>query len=189
MSAVTVADWPAAGQPFTVTDLDRLPDDGRRYELADGVLLVSPRPVMIHQFVAFRLGGVLDSACPADLCVVPEPGVEFGPQTEFAPDLVVIRTNQVKGAKLRESPMLIVEVRSPSTALIDLNLKKDAYARFGVPSYWVVDPDPAGPEFMIFELRDGRYELELKTTGAFSVSKPFAVTILPASLTSRLHRD
>jgi Uma2 family endonuclease len=85
--------------------------------------------------------------------------------------------------------MLIVEVRSPSTALIDLNLKKGACERFGVPSYWVVDPDPAGPEFMIFELRDGRYELELKTTGPFTASKPFPVTIVSASLTSRLHRD
>lgn len=189
MSVVTVADWPAADQPFTVADLDRLPDDGRRYELLDGVLLVSPRPAMIHQFVAFRLGRALDSACPIDLCVVPEPGVEFGPQTEVAPDLVVIRVDQVEGAKLLEPPMLIVEVRSPSTALIDLSLKKDAYARFGVPSYWVVDPDPAGPEFMIFELRDRRYELELKTTEPFTASKPFPVSIVPASLTSRLRRD
>jgi Uma2 family endonuclease len=189
MSAVTVADWPAAGEPFTVADLDRLPDDGRRYELLDGVLLVSPQPAMLHQFVAGRLFRQLDGACPIDLCVIYEPGVEFGPQTEFAPDLVVIRMDQVAGAKLVEPPMLIVEVRSPSTALIDLNLKKDAYERFGVPSYWVVDPDPAGPEFMIFELRDGRYELELKTTETFTARKPFPVAIVPASLTSRLRRD
>jgi hypothetical protein len=68
VSVVTVADWPAAGQPFTVADLDRLPDDGRRYELLDGGLVVSPRPTTIHQFVADRLFRVLDSACPIDLC-------------------------------------------------------------------------------------------------------------------------
>src|SRR5215472_14519416 len=94
------AAWPAAGEPFTVEDLDRLPDDGHRYELLDGVLIVSPRPTTIHQFVVGRLARVLDDACrAADLCVVPEPAVELGPQTEFAPDIVVIPLDQVQGAK------------------------------------------------------------------------------------------
>jgi Uma2 family endonuclease len=131
----------------------------------------------------------LSSACSADLCVVPEPAVELGRKSQLDPDLVVIRTDQVEGAKLLEPPLLVVEVRSPSTALIDLNRKKDAYERFGVPSCWVVDPDPAGPEFTIFELRDGRYEVELETTEPFTASKPFPVSIVPASLTSRLQRD
>jgi hypothetical protein len=59
MSVVTIAEaWPAAGHPFTVAELDRMPDDGRRYELLDGVLIVSPRPTTIHQVVAGRLYGV-----------------------------------------------------------------------------------------------------------------------------------
>ncbi len=189
MSVVTVVDWPAAGQPFTVADLDRLPDDGRRYELLDGGLVVSPRPTTLHRYVAFRLARVLDDACPVDYCVVPEPAVELGPQTEFDPDLVVITTDQVQGAKLIEPPLLVVEVRSSSTALVDLNRKKDAYARFGVPSYWIVDPEPAGPAFTIFELQDGKYVLEAKTTGPFTARRPFPVSIVPASLTSRLHRE
>jgi hypothetical protein len=53
MSVVTIAEaWPAAGRPFTVAELDRMPDDGRRCELLDGALVVSPRPTTIHQFVA-----------------------------------------------------------------------------------------------------------------------------------------
>ena len=45
MSAVSIADaWPSWGEPFTVEDLDRMPDDGRRYELIDGMLIVSPAP-------------------------------------------------------------------------------------------------------------------------------------------------
>ena len=60
MSVVTIAEaWPAAGHPFTVAELDRMPDDGRRYELLDGVLIVSPRPTTIHQVVAGRLYGVV----------------------------------------------------------------------------------------------------------------------------------
>src|SRR6266478_7376399 len=71
MSVVTIAEaWPAAGRPFTVADLDRIPDDGRRYELMDGALIVSPRPATVHQVVAGRLYSVLSSACPEDLCVV-----------------------------------------------------------------------------------------------------------------------
>jgi hypothetical protein len=88
MSVVTISQaWPAAGRPFTVAELDRMPDDGRRYELLDGALVVSPRPTTIHQFVAMRLLRALADACPDSLCVVPGPAVELGPQTEFDPDL------------------------------------------------------------------------------------------------------
>src|SRR5260370_3148484 len=91
MSAVSIAEaWRARGRPFTVADLDRLPDDGRRYELLDGVLIVSPRPTTIHQWVAGRLARVLDAACPVDLCVVPGPAVEIGPQTEPDPDPLAV---------------------------------------------------------------------------------------------------
>lgn len=47
MNAVSIAEaWPAAGRPFTVAELDRMPEDGRRYELLEGVLVVSPRPTL-----------------------------------------------------------------------------------------------------------------------------------------------
>jgi Uma2 family endonuclease len=187
MSVVTIAEaWPAAGRPFTVAELDRMPDDGRRYELLDGALVVSPRPTTIHQVVAGRLYGVLSNACPEDLCVVPEPAVMLGPQTEFDPDLVVVRMDQIGGAKFSEPPLLVVEIRSPSTALIDLNRKKAAYERFGVPSYWIVDPDPPQPGLTVFELRDGRYSLAVETSGSLTVERPFTSTIAPADLTRGL---
>lgn len=187
MSAMTIAEaWPAPGHPFTVAELDRMPDDGRRYELLDGMLAVSPRPAPIHQVVAFQLAKVLDNACPKGLMVVPEPAVELGPQTEFDPDLVVVHRDDMGGAKFTKPPLLVVEVRSPSTALVDLNRKKDAYERFGVPSYWIVNPDPERPELTVFELRDGRYVLAEKATVAFTATRPFPVTITLADLTSRL---
>ncbi|MGH3193872.1 MAG: Uma2 family endonuclease [Streptosporangiaceae bacterium] len=187
MSVVTIAEaWPAVGRPFTVAELDRMPDDGRRYELLDGVLVVSPRPTTIHQVVAGRLCGVLSGTCPEDLCVVPEPAVELGPQTEFDPDLVVVRMRQIGGAKFTEPPLLVVEIRSPSTVLIDLNRKKAAYERFGVPLYWIVNPDPPQPELTVFELRDGRYALAAKGPGPFTADRPFTVTMAPADLTGGL---
>jgi Uma2 family endonuclease len=189
MSVVTIAEaWPAAGRPFTVADLDRIPDDGRRYELLDGALIVSPRPTTVHQVVAGRLYSVLSSACPEDLCVVPEPAVELGPQTEFDPDLVVVRMDQIGGAKFTEPPLLVIEIRSPSTALIDLNRKKAAYERFGVPSYWIVNPDPPQPELTVFELRDGGYALGTRTPEPFTADRPFTVTVAPARLVAGLRR-
>ena len=70
-------------------------------------------------------------------------------------------------------------------ALIDLNRKKAAYERFGVPSYWIVNPDPAQPELTVLELRDGRYALAAKASGPFTAGRPFTVSIAPADLDPR----
>ena len=176
--------WPPPGHLFTVGELDLMPDDGRRYELLDGVLIVSPRPRVLHQEVAFELAIQLKAACPDDLLVIPEPAVMLSEVTEFDPDIVVIRRDQLLEAKITEPPFLIVEVRSPSTALIDLNRKKVAYERFGVPSYWIVDPGPDKPELTAFELAPGGYELAGTVAGraTFLAQKPFAVGISPAGL-------
>ncbi len=187
MSAVTSHEAsPGAGLPVTVAELDRLPHDARRYELLDGVLVVSPRPTTIHQAVAGRLYGLLSSVCPDDLLVVPEPALQLSSKTEFAPDLVVVPIDEVGDAKFTRPPLLAIEVRSPSTAIIDLNRKKTAYQRFGVPSYWIVDPDPARPEVTVFELRDGAYVTVTVTSAPLTIESPFPVTFNPAQLTNRL---
>ena len=189
MSAMTIGEaWPGFGVPFTVAELDRMPSDGHRYELVDGVLVVSPRPTTVHQFVAMRLATQLDRACPDGLCVLPEPAVQLDPATELVPDLVVVRIDDVGAAKFTTPPLLVVEVRSPGTALIDLNRKKAAYEKFGVPSYWIVDPDPARPELTVFEWSDSGYVLAAISTQPLTVSRPFPVTVSPAGLTRGLLR-
>jgi Uma2 family endonuclease len=189
MSVVSIAEaWPAPGKPFTVTELDGMPDDGHRYELLDGALVVSPRPGNPHQLVAFTLATTLDRTCPPEYQVLPEPAVQISRTTEFAPDLVVIRREQVHAAKCTEPPLLVVEVRSPSTALIDLNLKKAAYERFGVESYWVVVPDLGKPELIVFELAAGRYREAAHVSGdeAFAAVRPFRIEIVPSRLVAGL---
>jgi Uma2 family endonuclease len=189
MIAVTIDDaWPGFGGLFTVAELDRMPSDGHRYELVDGVLIVSPRPTTVHQLVAMRLASVLDRACPEGLAVVPEPAVQLDPVTELSPDLVVVHLDEVGGAKFTAPPLLVVEVRSPSTALIDLNRKKAAYEKFGVPSYWIVDPEPGRPELAVFELGDRGYNLTATSTQPVTVARPFPVTVAPAELTKGLLR-
>ena len=97
----------------------------------------------------------------------------------------MIRRELLREAKVIEAPLLIVEIRSPSTALIDLNRKKSACEQFGIPSYWIVDPDPDRPELTVFELAaDGRYEEVGRVHGTtpFRALRPFAVDIVPARL-------
>jgi Uma2 family endonuclease len=89
---------------------------------------------------------------------------------------------------VHRAPLLVVEIRSPSTALIDLNHKKAAYERFGVPSYWIADLDVAHPSLTVFELAGDRYAEAANVTGdePFSTRRPFPVWVVPAALVSGL---
>jgi Uma2 family endonuclease len=189
MSVVSIAEaWPAPGKPFTVAELDLMPDDGHRYELFDGALFVSPRPGNPHQEVAAELLGLLRAACPPGLRALPESAVQLSPSTEFVPDLVVIGQDQINAAKCTQPPRLVVEIRSPRTALMDLNTKKAAYERFGVESYWVVVPELDKPELIVFELRGGRYVEAARVSGdeQFTAVRPFAVEVVPSRLVAGL---
>jgi hypothetical protein len=83
--------------------------------------------------------------------------VQLSATTELDPDIVVIQREQVHAAKCTAPPLLVVEIRSPSTALIDLGHKKAACERFGVPLYWIVDPRIGNPSLTVFELVAGHY--------------------------------
>jgi Uma2 family endonuclease len=192
MGVVNIAEaWPVVSRPFTVHDLDRMPDDGRRYELVDGVLFVGPAPANPHQLVVSELLFVLRQVCPRGLRALIGPGVAMSSSTELIPDLVVIPFEQLRGAKLTEPPLLTVEVRSPSTALVDLNMKKAVYERFGVECYWIVVPDVDKPQLIVFELRDGRYEQVAHVTGdePFAAIRPFPVEVIPSMLVAGLMPD
>ena len=157
MAVVSIAEWPAAGHPFTVDELDRMPDDGRKYELIDGVLIVSPAPIIAHQSVVMQLSFLLKQTCPERHYVLPGPGMMVNVQTELIPDIVVVLKHDLAGRKLTGPPVLAVEVQSPSTRLFDLNQKKNVYEKFGVRSYWIVVPEPARPQLVAFKLRGSRY--------------------------------
>jgi Uma2 family endonuclease len=188
MTVVSIAEWPAAGHPFTVDDLDRMPDDGRRYELIDGVLVVSPAPIIAHQFVVMELSFLLRQECPEGLYVLPGPGMMVNVQTELVPDVAVVRKQDLGGRTLTGPPLLAVEVQSPSTRLFDLNQKKSVYEKFGVPSYWIVVPDPEQPQLTAFELRGSRYVEAAHVTDdqVFRSRKPFPVEVVPARLVAGL---
>ena len=187
MSVMTASrtDWPD-DRPLTVADLDLLPDDGRKYELDDGVLVVSPAPALIHQYVLQRLSAVLGTACPPDCIVLPGPGVEMTKYQYRIPDLVVVRVDSIgiEDRSVTRPPVLAVEIASPSTAIYDRNRKKDVYASFGITSYWIVTPSLDKPRLVGYELGRGGYREIADVSGdhAFTATLPFAVRIVPSEL-------
>jgi Uma2 family endonuclease len=172
------------GRPFTVDDLEAMPDDGNRYELIDGMLLVSPAPSVRHQRSLFKLATVLEAACPHDMLMLPAPfAVRPSRSTELQPDVLVARKADLTEKLLPVAPVLAVEIFSPSSVINDLNNKKAAYERMGVEGYWVVDPQQ--PAVMVFELDDsGRYRqfAEVKGADVLELERPFPVRIVPAEL-------
>src|SRR5436305_979281 len=158
MTVMTDIRYPAGSGPMTVRDLERMPEDGRRYELIDGVLVGSPAPGLRHQKIAYRLYGVLEAACPLAYQVFGAPfAVHSGDKIELQPDVLVGRDEDFTDRDLPMPPVLAVEVLSPSTAIHDLNTKKAVYERFGTGSYWVIDPGE--PALTVFELdQDGHYQ-------------------------------
>lgn len=187
MTAVTV-DFPGGSDPFTVEDLARLPDDGRRYELLDGVLLVSPPGGLRHQKILTGLVVALDKCCPDHLHVLGAPfAVRPSHDTELQPDALVARDDDLTEELLPVAPLLAVEVLSANTALVDLNLKKAAYQRMGVRSYWIVDPVEA--RLTVFELDDAGVYVqvaEVKGEDGVEVERPFPVRVVPAELLGTL---
>lgn len=183
---------PHDGRPFTVHDLEAAPDDGNRYELIDGMLLVSPAPSHRHQKVIARLVWRLESDCPPNMDVLPAPfAVRPSEIIELQPDVLVGRDVDFTEKDLPVAPLLAVEVLSPSTRLKDLTIKKAAYQRMGIPSYWVIDPRKAS--LTVFELdRKGfTYQLIAEVVGdkAFEATQPFPVRIVPVELLGRMYSD
>jgi Uma2 family endonuclease len=181
----------AHGRPFTVDDLEAMPDDGNRYELIDGMLIVSPAPGLKHQTVVGALYIALHAACPQDMYTVLSPfAVRSSETNELQPDVLVGRFEDFTDKNLPVAPLLAVEVFSPSTMLHDMNTKKAAYERLGVPNYWVIDPK--APKLTAFELDDsGVYQMVAKVEGSdvFEAKRPFPVRIVPVELLGPLAKD
>jgi Uma2 family endonuclease len=175
-----------ADRPLTVADLDLTPDDGCRYELDDGVLVVSPAPVTLHQRVLHRLEVLLDAACPPEFELLPGPGVVMSEIQYRIPDLVVVRADTVGFAhkNVTKPPELVVEIASPSTAHYDRGRKKAVYAEFGIPAYWIVVPDPDQPSLTAYTLTQAKYTEADRAVGEqrFATATPFPVEIVPAAL-------
>ncbi len=170
---------------WTYSEYARLPDDGNRYEVIDGEVCVTPAPGIPHQRVAANLFVQLKE-------YVEEHGlgemlwdvdVLFVDGQFLRPDMVFVGPDaELSDRGVESAPSLVVEVLSPHSRRIDRVRKPPRYRDFGVPEYWVVDPDArrieryalsrdAGPELHEDVLRWAPAPevpaLELKVSGIF----------------------
>jgi Uma2 family endonuclease len=162
----------SAGQHFTLDDLAGLPDGedtGLRYELIDGELHMTTQPHWLHQGAAGVLFGELFIWSRANDTGRPymAPGVVFSPEHAVAPDVVWVRRERLAAllhpdGKLHGPPDLVVEVLSPGpkNAERDRVTKRDLYALYAVPEYWIIDLD--NQQVAVYRLVGGRLELELE---------------------------
>jgi len=138
---------PASIPRYTIDDLDAFPDDGNKYDLVDGVLLVTPAPLPCHEVVVSRLCGyVLHFFGPRGLASVFTRGaVEVAPRNHLEPDLLVIPnaafttlTSRTRWTAIQQR-WLAVEVSGSSSRIYNRDFKRPAYLALGVGEVWRAD--------------------------------------------------
>lgn len=169
---------------ISYADLERMPEDGRRYEIYDGEVFVVPAPLPRHQVVqqlivevfhrhAQEHGGfAVDSPIDivfSDYDVLQPDVVFFGPARAHLVDL---------DAVIRHPPDVCVEVLSPSTQATDRGRKMQTFARYGVQEYWIADP--AASTIEIHRLDGDAYSL----TGIFASEDLIVSPVLPGLICS-----
>jgi Uma2 family endonuclease len=173
---------------LTYRDYEALPADGRRYELHDGALSVTPAPGTRHQRVSGALNSILRSHVTAHALgeVLYAPiDVILADTTIVQPDLVYLdptRAHLISERGIEGPPTLVIEILSPSTTRIDRTIKTDLYQRYRVPYYWIVDADARTVE--VYGLAEGRYTLiaRVSSTGPASLPPFPDLPLVPAAL-------
>lgn len=164
---------------------DALPNDGRRYEIIDGVSYMSTVPSPWHQWISRQaqrlLYGQIDDRglgitfnAPVGLFM---PGCD-----PVQPDLLVLRPEDrdlIMERRIETIPLVLVEILSPSNAQYDLILKRQAYARAGVPEYWVLRPQER--DILVHSEPTRRWAISY----TYSVSPPMASCTHPLYLSTR----
>lgn len=128
--------------PYTVDDLFEIPDDGNRYEVFRGSLVMSPAAAPLHQLVADELRALLHPIVrPHGALAIREVTIRVTDEDGPIPDVAVV-TNDVltlPGAVPLAATHTVVEVVSPSSVLFDRSFKTDLYAEAGIACYWRVE--------------------------------------------------
>jgi Uma2 family endonuclease len=128
------------------SDYARLPDDGNHYEVLDGELLVTPSPSPDHQNIMGRLYMLLVAYVERHELGVVILDVDLLFQTGqfLRPDVLVVPESSraaITRRGIETAPSLVVEILSPTSSGIDLVKKPARYGDFGIPEYWVLDPE------------------------------------------------
>jgi len=176
------------GIVLTYKEYEALPADGRRYELHEGELSVTPAPSPQHQIISRNLFRILDTHVKTrgigEVLYAPL-DVILSDISIVQPDIVYLdpsRLSAISQRGVEGAPTLAIEIVSPSTTLIDRSTKPQLYARHGMPYLWLVDPE--GRSVEAFVLGPQGYALAVRASGTEPVSPPpFPdLNVIPASL-------
>ena len=165
---------------FTYRDYAALPDDGKRYEIHDGELCEMTAPTWLHQALLLNLAKALDTyvrvrnlgkiaIAPLDVILSDQPGET----TILQPDIIYLANDRLSARRphgVEGAPTLVVEILSPSTATIDRTVKRNLYARYAVPYFWLIDPDARVIEAQV--LRSGEYAVTVAASGPQPLDLP-----------------
>jgi Uma2 family endonuclease len=163
---------------FTHADLLLMPDDGKRREIIEGELFVTPSPKFNHQAISGRIHAAfirhLDLHRIGEIAYAPL-DVIFSDYDVLEPDLLFVfnERRSILQDWVRGAPDLVIEILSPTTTALDRGPKLKAYARFGVSEYWIVDPEQGAIE--VYRLRKKGYQL----ADAFHEPQSLTSSLLP----------
>ena len=159
LQVTTLADWvrgPNQGD-WTYNEYLSIPDDGKRYEIADGVLLLTPSSTGSHQDTIGEVFFYLRSHVKlAGLGLVIQAPfiVELSAKDVFQPDIIVVMNahlDRVQEKKVVGAPDLVVEVSTSGTVAFDRLTKYDTYEYAGVPEYWIINLERRTVEIFVLE--------------------------------------
>jgi Uma2 family endonuclease len=161
---------------LTYEDFCCLPNDGKRYEIIDGELFVTPLPFLPHQRAVTRLTSYLSVFVRekdiGEVFVAPF-DVVFSRFDVVEPDLLYVskdRLSVLTEKNVQGAPDLVVEVLSPSTAETDRTIKLKLYAHYGVQEYWIIEP--YGPSAEIYRRQERGFESVKKLGATDSLISP-----------------
>ncbi|MEV7007912.1 Uma2 family endonuclease [Streptosporangium sp. NPDC051022] len=171
-------------------------DDGSRYELIDGNLIVSPAPSFGHRRLGDRLRAYLESVCPREMVAVTATGLLLDRKPGVIPDLMVVdRAPFEEDAEVARAEWvrLVVEIVSRSATATDRRIKHTKYAEAGIPHFWRIEMRPfrgQGNEKLsvIFAYAleaNNEYRLthRIGAGSTLELTEPFPLTLVPAVLT------
>ena len=159
------------GRPWTIAQYRKMPEDGHRYELIEGTLFMTPSPQLPHQKTLGLMHHWLcqqmeHGAAIGEVLIAPF-DVYLGNAVVVQPDLLVLapdRLHLLANDGVHGAPTVVVEVASPGTATYDRHDKLLAYAKAGVPEYWLVDPQGKTLEILTLD-NGGRFRTHALMTG------------------------
>ncbi|HET9257407.1 MAG TPA: Uma2 family endonuclease, partial [Pseudonocardiaceae bacterium] len=160
------------------------PESNRRYELTDGALTVSPSPSSLHQALIAHLMVRLEAAAPEPLAVTQGVEIRFGRQLTRIPDVMVVRSQQPERHWFAPAEVLLaVEVESPGSHVEDRATKPALYAKYGIPHYWRIEPQP--PLVSVYGIGNSDCYQLIGVGPQLSVSEPFTFDVAIAELLPR----